>query len=172
MGLTELLIANGYDPAAKAPQEAPAYTVVRLLPSDPTHRKLFPKVVMRAIEFIDALESDTDPIWLMNLMTSHFFQGNNTVHIVAGQDAAGKLIGHSVSFVEHRHMLGNVIVLLQLQKDEGSSDLLAAGMRLIREWATTINVKTIFNQSKDRARSRLWSRYGFYEYRIESRKDL
>mgnify|MGYP001379916733 FL=1 len=162
---------NGHVVPAEA-QAPSAYTVVRIVPNDPAHRKLFPKIVERALGFIDRLGADTDPIWLMNLMVSNFFQATNLLHVVAALDPKGKIVGHTVSCVETRQKLGNVVLILQIEKDCGGSDLIELGQRLILDWARSIGIRTILNESDSRAKSRLWSRFGFREYRIVSRLDL
>ena len=149
-----------------------ALTVIRLVPTDPTHRKLFPEVVERCMKFIDLVHSDTDKIWLGNLLYSNFFQNTNLVQLLIATNAAGEIVAHNLSYVESRHSLGNVAVLLQLQKDEGDQSITDIGMRLCEEWARSLGIKTILNESATRSRARLWHRYGFAEYRITSRKDL
>lgn len=155
------------------PRSSGAYSVVRLMPNDPSHRKLFPQIVNRAVGFVDRINADSDPIWVGHLLYNHFQQRNNLVHVMAGIDAESKIVLHAISYVETRPKLGNVIILYQLEKDEaGGSDMLNVCFDLVKSWAVSLGIKTLLNESSNRAKTRLWGRYGFSEYRVTSRLDL
>lgn len=163
---------NGHAVPAAAPEVPSAYSVVRLVPSDPTHRKLFPKAVNRAIEFIDRLHSNTDPIWLGNLLYSNFYQATNLVQVLVALNGDNEIVAHSVAYVESRPRLGNVVILGQIEKDENGPDIIKLGFELIKSWSLSLGIKILLNESDCRAKARLWSQYNWYEYRITSRYDI
>ena len=164
-------ISNGHDHAIN--HHTSATTVLQLKSTDTYSRKLFLKFVQRAIEFIGRYNSDTDPIWLMQLLASNFYQGTNLIHLLVAIDAKGEIVAHNLTYVESRHMLGNVAVLLQLEKDiKDDSSITDLGMELVKTWARSLGIKTILNESATRSRARLWRKYNFREYRITSRLDL
>ena len=162
---------NGHPVPIETPAPS-AYTIIRLVPTDPTHRDLFPKVVDRAIGFIDRLTSNTDKIWLGNLLCSNFYQATNLVQVLVALDGDNKIVAHSVAYIESRPRLGNVVILGQIEKDEGGPDIIKLGFELIKAWSLSLGIKIILNESDCRAKARLWSRHGWYEYRITSRFDI
>ena len=73
------------------------YQVLRLLPADPYTRKLFPKFVDRCIGFVERTGSDTDEIWLGNLLYSNFFQATNYIHCLVVIDEIQRRPEYAIS---------------------------------------------------------------------------
>jgi hypothetical protein len=135
---------------------------MRVLPHDPYTRKLFPEVVARAIKFVNTRNSDVDCIWLGQHLYGHFHQRTNCIHVLAAISEDGAIVAHAISYVDVNNSLGNHVVLLQIEKDvSDGQEIIDVGLRLMDEWARSLNIKTQINCTDSAARVRYFERYGF-----------
>ena len=170
--LTELI-----EPVLTYP--AGAYTVLRITPSDPESFAFLPKLHVRALEFCEKYGSETDPVWLAQLLFNNFKnpQTANLVHILIALDAADNIVAHMISYVENYGKLGAVAMLLQLEVDKSVDDQSRKQMHgrafsLMKEWARDLKLRTVLAYVIRPAMARLVEVDNFYQYRVVMRHDL
>jgi hypothetical protein len=148
------------------------FRVLRLLPSDPFTRKLFPAFIERCQSFIEVFHSDTDPLWLSALISNNAYQNTNYIHCLVALNEKDEIRAHAFSYLENTYLLGLHVHILQIWKSEGSSNLVDKGMELIDEYAREVKVKTIIYSADSLAKLRLYNQYGFSLHRVYGRKEV
>lgn len=155
------------------------YRVFRITPSDPESFKFLPKLHVRALEFVERYGSETDPVWLAQLLHNNFKnpQTESLVHILIAVDAAEKIAAHMISYVESYGKLGAVAMLLQLEIDKpvdaaARRQMHNLSFNLMKEWARGLKLKTVLAYIIRPAMARLVEVDNFYQYRVVMRHDL
>jgi hypothetical protein len=143
-----------------------AYTVMRVKADEPFTRKMIPEVVARAISFVETNGSETDVVWLGQLLYSGFFVNSNLIHVLVALDSKERIRAHSISYIEQIQGVGNVATILQAEKDiRGAVEITDLGIQLVSEWAKSLGVKIIRNWTATDSRTRLFEKYGFKKHR-------
>ncbi len=144
----------------------PKFSVHELNRDDKVSRETFPLFVDRALRFIERYDSDTDQEWLSNLLWTAFRIRNETVKMLVGLDEKGEIIAHLIAYVENRGRLGNVIFVLQAEKDVSPLYLSEEALQILKAWAKKLKVETIVALCVNRKVAKAFERYGFTEYRV------
>ncbi len=155
------------------------YRVFRIVPSDPESMTFLSQLHVRSLEFCDKYQSDTDPVWLAQLLFNNFKnpQTANLVHLLVATDVSEEIVGHSIAFTENYGKLGAVATLLQWEYDrelpEGARGKIhGLGLSLVKEWAKSLGIKTLIAYVIRAAMARMIEVDNFYQYRVVMRHDL
>lgn len=152
--------------------EVGKYRIIRLLPNDPFSRELLPKVYARAVEFIDRFGSQTDKVWLGQLLFANFYAQNNFIHVLVLLDDSSAIMAHSISYIEKHESLGNYCHILQVWKDVGDNEILDVGLPMIDEWARSLGISIVMANCADTPHERLYEQKGFKRWRVTVKREI
>jgi hypothetical protein len=153
------------------------YRVFRIVPSDPESMTFLSQLHVRALEFCEKYQSDTDPVWLAQLLYNVLRNQPHLVYVIVAVDKFNEIAAHAIVFVDSYGALGAVAMWLQTEKngDLGLEDWSAINdlaLRLVKEWMVSLKIKTALSYALTPALARLDQRAGFRTYRTITRMDL
>ncbi len=153
------------------------YRVFRIVPADPESMTFLSQLHVRALQFCEKYQSDTDPVWLAQLLYNVLKNQPHLVYVIVAVDELGGIVAHAIVFVDSYGALGAVAMWLQTEKDMevGLEDWSAIGdlsLRLVKEWMVSLKIKTALSYALTPALARLDQRVGFKVYRTLTRLDL
>lgn len=138
-----------------------------------------PQLHIRALEFCQKYQTDTDPVWLAQLLHNNFknSQTANLVHILIAVDTENNISAHCINYVDTYGSLGSIAMWLQTEKDDGIGiddwrQITELAQRLVKEWMVSLGIKTALAYALTPALARLDQRAGFRLYRSLTRMDL
>lgn len=149
-----------------------SYRIVDLNRDDPESITLLIPLIDRCVAFSEKYRSDTLPDILRSLMFQAFHTKSERWKMIAFVDESGKIIGHIVADIEAYGLLGDVVFVIQVEKDHGLPEPVQAAIRTdgigaIREWAAKYRIKHILNMALSEAHARLYQKeFGFKPYRF------
>ncbi len=150
-----------------------------MTPSDPESFAFLPKLHIRALEFIDKHGSESDPVWIAQLLHNNFKnpQTADLVHILIAVDQSRNITAHMISYVENYGKLGPVAMLLQLEVDKSvglnaRKSMHNLAFNLMKEWAKNLKLQTVLAYIIKPSMARLVEVDNFYQYRVVMRHDL
>ena len=162
--MTVALVNDELEPVFSYP--AGAYTVLRVRADDSFTRRLIPKIIERALGFIERTDCETDPVWLGQLLYNGFATNSNLIHVLCALDSKENIIAHSVSYIETIQGVGNVATILQVEKSvRDGAEITDLGIKLVCEWAKSLGVKIVRNWTSTDSRTRRFEKYGFTKHR-------
>jgi len=149
-----------------------AYRIVNLNRDDPESITLLIPFVDRCVNFSEKYRSDTLPELVRNLIFTAFHTKSDGWKLLVAVDEQGKIVAHAVADIETYGRLGNVVYILQIEKDIEAPDVMAGGFQIFREWAAKYKIKHILNMALSEAHARLYQKdYGFKPYRYLQKVD-
>jgi len=111
--------------------------------------------------FVDMYNALTDKPTLSDLLLRSWVYNSTDVLILAGLDKHEKVVAHLLAQVQYvgSHPYGMV---MQVETDEGSANIVAQGWITLQEWVRKKNLKGLANMALDEATMRLWRmNFGF-----------
>ena len=148
------------------------YRIVNLNRDDPESVMLLLPFLDRCVAFSEKYRSDTLPDMLRNLIFTAFHTKNEAWKLLAAVDEQGKIVAHAVADIEAYGLLGNIVYILQIDKDVEAPDVMRDGFKAINEWAAKYKIKHILNMALSEAHARLYQKdYGFKPYRFLQKLD-
>jgi len=166
---TSLIKANGHQPFAVA---AGDYRVFALRAGHELSDIIWRQYLIRAIDFIDQYEVDTDPGWLACQIVWTIRGRHNEMVLLAAVDIDNQIQAHLIAHRLGDTQRGKEAIVLQVQNDTQSTEIIDVGWIMIEEWAKAQGVKRLKCGALSRGIARLNERKGFKDYRIEQYKDL
>jgi len=153
-----------------------AFRVFRITPNDPESFVYLPQLVIRALQFIEKYEAETDPVWLTQLLYNNLRQNPQLVFILVAVDGE-QIVAHSISYVDTFQKLGAVAIHIQMEFNrsvlaEDKNKIRQLGRTLMEDWTRSLKLKTILAYTTDDIRARLHRRDGYRPFRVMVRKDL
>ncbi len=121
----------------------------------------FKRVWIRAMAFVDMYNALTDKPTLSDLLLRSWVYNSTDVLILAGLDKDEKVVAHLIAQVQYvgSHPYGMV---MQVETDEGSADIVGQGWVILQEWIRKKNLKGLANMALNEATMRLWRKnFGF-----------
>lgn len=123
--------------------------------------------------FVDMYNALTDKPTLSDLLLRSWVYNSTDVLILAGLDKHEKVVAHLIAQVQYvgSHPYGMV---MQVETDEGSANIVAQGWVILQEWVHKKNLKGLANMALNEATARLWRmNFGFKDVgRLQLRTDL
>ena len=157
-------LKNGNGSASAAQQD---YRLVELHRDNPESLALLMPFVDRCVAFSEKYRSDTLPDILRSLMFQAFHTKSERWKMIAVVDNAGKIIGHLVADIEAYGLLGDVVFVIQAEKDVNVDGMTENVFKTIREWAAKYRIKHILNMALSEAHMKLYQKdFGFKPYRF------
>lgn len=156
--------ASGNGSAEVAKQ---SYRVVEVHRDNPESLALLMPLVDRCMAFSEKYRSDTLPDMLRNLLFSAYQAKSDQWKLLVALDEDGQIVAHAIADIEPYGLLGNVVFIIQIQKDVNSPGIMDKGWEILRDWARKYGVKHILNMALSEAHARLYQKeYGFKPYRF------
>ena len=169
---TQLVGANGYREPAFA-VAADDYKVFSLREGHEISDIIWKDYLLRAIDFIDNYQVDTDPGWLAGQIIWTIRKKHGLALLLAAVDANNQIVAHMVAhMIEETKEGDKQAIVLQVQNDTQSKRIIDVGWIMIEEWAKAQGVKYLKCNALTRGIARLNEKKGFKDHRIEQVKVL
>lgn len=150
-----------------------AYRIIELKRDDPESVALLLSLVDRAVAFSETYRSDTLPDMLRNIIFTAFHTKSEAWKLLVAVDESGKIAAHCIADIEPYGLLGNVVFILQIEKDLNAPELMSDGFKILKEWAAKYKIKQILNMALTEAHARLYQKeFGFEPYRWLMKLDM
>lgn len=145
---------------------AKSYRIVELRRDDPESVALLLSFVDRAVAFCEKYRADILPDMLRNNLFAAFHARSEAWKLLAAVDEAGNIVAHAIADIEPYGLLGNVVYVLQIEKDVSAPDIMAGGFQILKEWAGKYRIKHILSCALTEANAKVNERFfGFKPYR-------
>ena len=149
-----------------------SYRLVEMDRDNPESVMFLIPLMDRCVAFSEKYRSDTLPEILRSLMFQAFHTKSERWKMIVAVDEAGKIIGHCVADIEAYGLLGDVVFIIQVEKDVNIPGIAEDAFGVIRKWAARHRIKHILNMALSEAHARLYQKdYGFKPYRFLLRLD-
>lgn len=147
------------------------YRVFRVDPNDEYSSKFIHRVVIRALEFLDRFEVETDPLWLTQIIYNTFRQRPHLICICIAVNDKEEIVAHSIALVD-QNKDGPICNVQQMVSEARDSEVVKKGMEITGEWARSLKLKYATATTISDAITRYDKRYGFKPWRTILRLEL
>lgn len=142
------------------------YRIIELKRDDPESVALLLSFVDRCLAFCEKYHTDVLPDVLRSNIFAAFQTKSEAWKLLVAVDDAGKIVAHCIADIEQYGLLGNVVYILQIEKDVTAEDVMSGGFKILKEWAAKYKIKPVLNMALSEAHARLYEKeYGFKTYR-------
>ena len=142
------------------------YRIIELKRDDPESVSLLLPFIDRCVAFCEKYHSDTLPDALRNMVFTAFHTKSEAWKLLVAVDESGKIVAHCIADIEPYGLLGNVVYVLQIEKDVNAEDVMAGGFKILKEWAENYKIKHTLNMALSDAHERLYEKeFNFKPYR-------
>ena len=149
------------------------YRIIELKRDDPESVSLLLPFVDRCVAFCEKYRTDTLPDMVRNLVFTAFHAKREDWKLLAAVDDSGKIVAHSIADIKQYGVLGNVVYIIQIEKDVDAEDVMSGGFKILKEWAAKYKIKHILNMALTEAHARLYEKeFGFTIYRWLMKLDM
>ena len=132
------------------------YTIRIVDSNTPIGCWMFKQVWTRAMAFVDKYNTLTDKPTLSDLLSRSWIYSSTDVLVLAGYDKCEKVVAHLIAQVQ---CIGghSYAMVMQVEADEGSADILAKGGLILQDWIHKKSLKGFADLALSEAAARLWT---------------
>lgn len=135
--------------------------------TDQYSRYIFPAFVDRALEFIKKYQSETDPVWLQQLLYNAFQHDLESVKLLCAVDSKNNIVAHVIAYVDQYGTRGSVAFICQVEKDLTNPEIMDEGFKILVAWKEKHKLNGMMHFALNEKVARVFQmEYGFKTHRI------
>jgi len=135
--------------------------------TDSYSKYIFPAFVDRGLEFIKKYESDTDPLWLQQLLYNAFQHDLESVKLLCAVDSKNNIVAHLIAHVDQYGTRGGVGFICQAEKDLTQPEIMEEGFKILIAWKNKLKLNGLMHFALNEKVARVFQlNYGFKTHRI------